>query len=299
MHQQAHGRAGIGEGEAMSKTARQAERVTGHPPGMLQDDSRELTAWLAGRPDAMRNVRDAAATIRAERVSAADELNSPEGCGNCHTCAPNRIGGPMRMIVCPECGNKRCPHATDHRNACTGSNEPGQTGSAYPAVPTLDEVRVQCAPLVSAIKSEWRTDHVEDLRAMVPCAVCAVGHATLQRDASGYYRACEACGSDYAGTDELALQRGHVVDADKMVEAVAEDSSATRPGAAARAKLEATPEGRALLAAAKTHLLQCLQLTPEGVEAFMVPTAAAMEVRPCYCGPDGCADSVACPMGGR
>lgn len=37
-----------------------------------------------------------------------------------------------RMILCPTCGNKRCPHANDHRLACTGSNEPGQVGSAYP-----------------------------------------------------------------------------------------------------------------------------------------------------------------------
>lgn len=36
-----------------------------------------------------------------------------------------------RMILCPICGNKRCPHATDHRHACTGSNEPGQPGSVY------------------------------------------------------------------------------------------------------------------------------------------------------------------------
>jgi hypothetical protein len=36
-----------------------------------------------------------------------------------------------RMVVCTECGNKRCPHANDHRNDCTGSNEPGQAGSAY------------------------------------------------------------------------------------------------------------------------------------------------------------------------
>ena len=35
------------------------------------------------------------------------------------------------MHLCPDCGNKRCPRATDHRNACTGSNEPGQAGSAY------------------------------------------------------------------------------------------------------------------------------------------------------------------------
>lgn len=35
------------------------------------------------------------------------------------------------MIVCPICGNKRCPHATDHRNKCTNSNAPGQPGSRY------------------------------------------------------------------------------------------------------------------------------------------------------------------------
>ena len=40
-----------------------------------------------------------------------------------------------RFVVCPDCGNKRCPRANDHRNACTGSNELGQEGSAYPAAP--------------------------------------------------------------------------------------------------------------------------------------------------------------------
>lgn len=52
----------------------------------------------------------------------------------CHTCRPVKISD-MRFVVCPECGNKRCPHANDHRHACTGSNEPGQEGSAYPASP--------------------------------------------------------------------------------------------------------------------------------------------------------------------
>ncbi|MCC8228794.1 ead/Ea22-like family protein [Enterobacter mori] len=52
----------------------------------------------------------------------------------CHTCRPVTISG-MRFVVCPDCGNKRCPHANDHRNACTGSNEPGQEGGAYPAAP--------------------------------------------------------------------------------------------------------------------------------------------------------------------
>lgn len=36
-----------------------------------------------------------------------------------------------KMILCPECGNKRCPKASDHRLQCTGSNEPGQAGSIY------------------------------------------------------------------------------------------------------------------------------------------------------------------------
>ena len=31
------------------------------------------------------------------------------------------------MVVCALCGNKRCPHAEDHRYMCTQSNEPGQT----------------------------------------------------------------------------------------------------------------------------------------------------------------------------
>lgn len=52
----------------------------------------------------------------------------------CHTCRPVTMGD-MRFVVCPECGNKRCPHTNDHNNACTGSNEPGQEGSAYPAAP--------------------------------------------------------------------------------------------------------------------------------------------------------------------
>ena len=39
------------------------------------------------------------------------------------------------MIVCPVCGNKRCPHATDQALACTDSNEPDQPGSIYTTPP--------------------------------------------------------------------------------------------------------------------------------------------------------------------
>lgn len=64
-----------------------------------------------------------------------EQLNSPvvQDCSY-RTCRPVTMTD-MRFVVCPECGNKRCPHANDHRHACTGSNEPGQEGSAYPAAP--------------------------------------------------------------------------------------------------------------------------------------------------------------------
>lgn len=36
---------------------------------------------------------------------------------------------PGFRYACEKCGNKRCPHHSDHTLACTKSNEPGQTGS--------------------------------------------------------------------------------------------------------------------------------------------------------------------------
>jgi hypothetical protein len=68
-------------------------------------------------------------------------------CGNCYRCLDglkNESGFPIllsKMILCPECGNKRCPHATDHRLKCTGSNESYQDGSIYSDVnfKTLEE----------------------------------------------------------------------------------------------------------------------------------------------------------------
>lgn len=84
-------------------------------------------------------LRDGLAAIRklgpidAEKIQAErDALNEPT-CW-CLTCRPVMMTD-MRFVVCPECGNKRCPKANDHRNPCSGSNEPGQDGSSYPAAP--------------------------------------------------------------------------------------------------------------------------------------------------------------------
>lgn len=46
---------------------------------------------------------------------------------------------PVGMMVCPECGNKRCPRAAWHDNECTGSDEPGQHGSNYRLPDTGEE----------------------------------------------------------------------------------------------------------------------------------------------------------------
>lgn len=55
----------------------------------------------------------------------------------CARCDEEKQPGKFRrFITCPDCGNKRCPKATDHRNTCTASNEPGQPGSYYAAPPT-------------------------------------------------------------------------------------------------------------------------------------------------------------------
>lgn len=48
----------------------------------------------------------------------------------CHACRPITMDD-MRMVLCPDCGNKRCPKATNHNNECTNSNEPNQEGSIY------------------------------------------------------------------------------------------------------------------------------------------------------------------------
>lgn len=56
-------------------------------------------------------------------------LASAADCRRCYSERGGKI--PVKMFVCLTCGNKRCPKATDHRLTCTGSNEPGQPGSAY------------------------------------------------------------------------------------------------------------------------------------------------------------------------
>lgn len=59
------------------------------------------------------------------------------GCIKCTEARPRPEGAspfdmkPGFRYMCEICGNKRCPHHSDHTLTCTGSNEPGQPGSVY------------------------------------------------------------------------------------------------------------------------------------------------------------------------
>jgi hypothetical protein len=117
----------------LDRWAANAHAETGHAgsesdtvAGVLLQCCDELSAALSGTPE----------------QPASGTMHALPGCAACRLClAGVRQEGSVlpvaasRMIVCPDCRNKRCPKATDHRHVCTGSNEPGQSGSVFAAVP--------------------------------------------------------------------------------------------------------------------------------------------------------------------
>lgn len=67
----------------------------------------------------------------------ANRLKQQCWCATCRPVTPQD----MRFVVCPDCGNKRCPKANDHRNTCTGSNDVGQAGSSWEHVKPNDHAK--------------------------------------------------------------------------------------------------------------------------------------------------------------
>lgn len=109
-----------------------------HCAHRLAEEVRDLrSAMLQGAENAKSptTMQTEPALDSSPKIAESTSGNSPviPDC-SCGTCRPVTFTD-SRFVVCSECGNKRCPHANDHRNACTGSNEPGQKGSAYPAAP--------------------------------------------------------------------------------------------------------------------------------------------------------------------
>lgn len=91
-----------------------------------------------GRHEALLlGLRDDTLTIdqRAELYSLVAGLAAQQAADHipdcwCTTCRPLTLDD-QRFVVCPECGNKRCPRAHNHDLACTNSNAVGQPGSSW------------------------------------------------------------------------------------------------------------------------------------------------------------------------
>ncbi|EHM46036.1 hypothetical protein [Yokenella regensburgei] len=107
--------------------------IEGCRAAMLQAEQQNAQQNI---PENIPTLREAVDTIRSSGIAIDSEKILAERYALCwcRTCRPITLTD-MRFVVCPDCGNKRCPHANDHRNTCTGSNEPGQEGSAYPEAP--------------------------------------------------------------------------------------------------------------------------------------------------------------------
>lgn len=71
------------------------------------------------------------------------------------------LGWHSWMALCPTCGNKRCPGAANHENACTGSNRVGQAGSLYESVEPRLEVdeRGRVHPHIARFRHDVIDDH--------------------------------------------------------------------------------------------------------------------------------------------
>jgi hypothetical protein len=80
----------------------------------------------------------------------------------CETCRPITLTD-MRMVLCPECGNKRCPRATNHENACTGSNEVGQKGSSWESVKPWPGPKTERAAIIRRAHAAWEGKWPETL----------------------------------------------------------------------------------------------------------------------------------------
>ena len=105
--------------------------VASSSPKLRDHGQRMVDVVTAGAESVGRRVAVVIAEIRAiadwqKRCAEWVPPKDGETC-DCWACAQCR----RSAVTCPTCSNKRCPRATDHRNGCSGSNEPGQDGSRY------------------------------------------------------------------------------------------------------------------------------------------------------------------------
>ncbi|HFL5986533.1 TPA: hypothetical protein ACG4MZ_000097 [Klebsiella aerogenes] len=118
--------------EAAAKWLDQQREAYDSEHGWTDPDTGAFEFGNDAQRDYSSTLEELAEGIRALHQNAGNSPVIPD-CW-CRTCRPVALND-MRFVVCPDCGNKRCPRANDHRNSCTWSNDPDQEGSAYPAAP--------------------------------------------------------------------------------------------------------------------------------------------------------------------
>jgi hypothetical protein len=120
---------------------------------------------------------------KLQQASAAQAEPAKCDCRHCIRERGDTIGGLPRevceFIACAVCGNKRCPHANDHRNACTNSNEPGQSGSAYPASSATNAGQSTVKPVILEQMRDLASQHK---MALVPLHVTRAMQEVMDDD---------------------------------------------------------------------------------------------------------------------
>ena len=117
-------------------------------------------------------------------------VQPPKSKCQCEACLPQgNLLHPenMRMIVCATCGNKRCPHATNHLNVCTGSNDVGQKGSSWEGVslPTPQPKQPACVSNFAACEPLTNLSRTDATRIAQPVQPTSV-KADLRPDPNAY-----------------------------------------------------------------------------------------------------------------
>ena len=165
------------------------ESYFGEPAGLLKSVVTELAHAVdpiypepKANPEPLAGVvlhlSDGRTLAAAPQPAAVKESLTVAQCW-CETCRPQTIAD-MRFIVCPDCGNKRCPKANDHRNACTNSNAAGQPGSSWEHVKPITP-----QPAAKAGEGDEAVcPHCERLTAIRNCQACGCDF-TLPKPADG------------------------------------------------------------------------------------------------------------------